>query len=194
MLIGIVGLNGSGKDAMGRYLASKYGFASVDIGQVIRDELKAMGKDYLNRNEMRDLGNSRRKEFGLGYWCSRAISSAKADDVVITSIRNQGEVAELFARGGTVVEVFADEKTRFDRTVARRTADPNAHGDVQSFAEFRKHEEIEFSNTDLSKMQMGLSIKAAQYRIDNNGTHEQLYQKIDVLLAELRAKAKPSKG
>jgi dephospho-CoA kinase len=188
MLIGIVGLNGSGKDAVGRYLASKYGFTAVDIGQVLRDDLKAMGRNYLDRKEMHNLANEGRKKFGLRYWCRRAIESTTAKDIVITSIRNPGEVDEILSRGGTIIEVFADERTRFERTRARVKADPNTHGDVKSFEQFRAMEKAEFENKDLSQQQMALTIKAAQYRIDNNGTHEDLYRKVDELLAVLKKK------
>jgi dephospho-CoA kinase len=185
MLIGIVGLNGSGKDAVGKYLAARHNFACVDIGQVIRDDLRAMGRDFLDRKEMYNLANERRKEFGLWYWCRRAIEAAGGRDVVITSIRNQGEVEEILSRGGVVVEVFAGEETRFRRTSARVKADPNMHGNIRSFDEFKAAEAAEFRNRDLSKQQLELCIKAAQYRIDNNGTFDQLYEKIEDLLAVL---------
>jgi adenylate kinase family enzyme len=39
MIVGIVGLNGSGKDTFADYIVKKYGFSHKDLGQEIRDEL-----------------------------------------------------------------------------------------------------------------------------------------------------------
>ncbi len=188
ILIGVVGLNGSGKEEFARYLVIHHGFVHKDIGQEIRDELKKMGKDFLDRNLMIELGNERRKEFGLNYWCKLAMEGKRSKDLVITSIRNQGEIDEIVTNGGVVVEVFADQKIRFERTVERVRQDPSKHGDVGSFEDFKKTEEIELRNDDPSKQQLLDCIAAAKYRINNNRTHEQLYRKVEELLAVLKEK------
>ncbi len=187
MLLGVVGLNGSGKEVVARYLVSRHGFAFRDIGQEIRDGLKAAGRDYLDRDEMVVLGNEMRKKFGNNYWCKMAIDSEKSKDVVVTSIRNPGEVREITSRGGVILEVFANQRTRFQRTVARVRENASAHGDTQSFEQFKGKEERELKNDDPSKQQMLECIAAAKYRLDNNGTIEQLYARIEELLAKMKA-------
>ena len=93
-LIGVVGLHGSGKSAFGEYLALSHNVIHKDIGQVLRDELKASGKNYLDRTEMHALANEGRKKYGLNYWCKRVLDSVKSSDLVITSIHNMGEIDE----------------------------------------------------------------------------------------------------
>jgi adenylate kinase family enzyme len=77
MIVGVVGLNGSGKDTFAEYVVKKYGFIHKDLGQEIRDELKRLGRNHLDRSEMVKLGNDRRVEFGFDYWATKAINSTK---------------------------------------------------------------------------------------------------------------------
>jgi dephospho-CoA kinase len=191
-LMGVVGLHGSGKGAFGEYLARSHNFTHKDIGQVLRDELKASGRNYLDRNEMHAMANERRTKYGRNYWCKRILDSVKSGDLVITSIHNMGEVDEIVSRGGVIVEVFADQKTRFERTVGRVRNDPSKHGDIKSFEEFKAKEEKELRNDDPSKQQLMDCINAAKYRIDNNGSLDHLHKEIEELLALLKAKGKLS--
>jgi dephospho-CoA kinase len=191
LLLGIVGLNGSGKETLAEYLVLHHNFIFNDIGQEIRDELKAAGRNHLDRDEMIRLGNEKRQKFGLDYWCKKALNSVNSKDVVITSIRNLGEVEEILSRGGVIVEVFADQKTRFDRTVERVRSNPGKHGDVGSFGEFKAREMSELRNPDPHKQQLLDCIEAAKYKVNNNGSRDQLYKGIEGLMAQLKADANP---
>jgi len=186
MLIGVVGLNGSGKDTIAKHLVERYGFSHKDFGQEIRDELKVLGKDPLDRNEMHVLANDRRKEFGNNYWALRLLKDySPKKSLVLTSIRNPAEIVEIRAHGGLIVEVFADQKVRYLRTVARVKANPLEHGDVKSFEEFKEKEARELASTDPSKQQLLKCISLAQYRLDNNSSAENLGRELDSLLNKL---------
>ncbi len=186
MILGILGLNGSGKDTVADYMVKKYGFAHEDFGQEIRDELKVLGKNHLDRNEMVVLANERRAELGGDYWAKRLIAKhPNEENLVITSIRNPVEVAFLKSKGTVLVEVFTDIKTRYARTVERVKSDPNAHGDISSFEDFKAKEERELKSMDPAKQQLLVCIESAQYRLSNNGSLEELKEKIDVLMQKL---------
>jgi dephospho-CoA kinase len=185
MLIGVVGLNGSGKDTFAKYLVDELGFAHKDLGQEIRDELKVLGRNHLDRNEMIVLGNERRQKFGYNYWCKRAIESLPPKNIIITSIRNPVEVDEIKSRGGVIVEVFADQRVRFDRTVVRVKSNLGLHGDAGSFEEFKEKEARELSNPDPSKQQLLKCISLADYRLDNNGSVAKLGKEISALFLRL---------
>jgi dephospho-CoA kinase len=184
MLIGIVGLNGAGKGEFGSYLEERYGFANKDIGQMIRDELVKLGKDPQDRIEMQKLGTDRRVEFGLNYWVLKALKSANAKNTVITSVRNPAEANEILSRGGVIVEIHAEQMLRFGRTVERLSGNPTAHGEID-LEQFKLKERLEFENKDLSKQQMRRCIEMAKYRVENNGSREELHKKIDELLKSL---------
>lgn len=185
MLIGIVGLNGSGKETVAEYLVRHYGFEHRDLGQGIRDELKMRGRDHLSRDEMRLLANEMRSKLGFSYWCKKAIDSIKSRDLVITSLRNPAEVEEIKKRNGIVVEVFADQETRFERTIARVKGDSKKHGDIKSLEDFEEKESKELRNKDPSKQQLIKCIEMAGYRLDNNGTKLYLNKQIEELLRKL---------
>ena len=185
MLIGVVGLNGSGKDTIAEFLADRHGYMHRDLGQEIRNELKRQGRNHQDRNEMISLGNEMRQKHGFNYWCRNAIESAKSRDVVITSLRNPLEVEEIKNRNGTVMEVFADQRLRFERTAERMRKNPGSHGDIKSFDVFRTMEEKELTSDDPAKQQLIKCIEMADVRIDNNGAFEQLYKEIEEALSQL---------
>ncbi|MFA6419335.1 MAG: AAA family ATPase [archaeon] len=187
MFLGIVGLNGSGKDTVAQYLVQKHNFVHEDFGQEIRDELKTLGKNYLDRIEMINLANERRAKFGHNYWAIRLLTKhPEGKNLVLTSIRNPAEIDEIKSRGGIVVEVFADIKTRYARTVDRVKNDSTAHGDVVSFEDFKRKEEMELSSTDPAKQQLLKCIAAAQYKLNNEGSQKQLEAQLEELFRKLK--------
>ncbi|MFA5125650.1 MAG: AAA family ATPase [archaeon] len=191
MLLGIVGLNGSGKDTVAKYLIDNYNFSHEDFGQEIRDELKVLGKNHLDRNEMVLLANERRTKFGFNYWAKRLLAKhSPTENLVITSIRNPAEIDEIKSSGGVIVEVFAELPTRYARTVERVKKDSSAHGDVASFEEFKLKEERELTSTDPAKQQLLKCISSAQYKINNNGSVNELGKQVEDLLEKIKGKKK----
>jgi len=184
MIVGVVGLNGSGKDTFANYVIKKYGFAHKDLGQEIRDELKKLKKNHLDRNEMIALGNERRVEHGFDYWATKAIESTPGN-LIITSVRNPKEVQKIVSSGGVLIEIVANQKTRYERTVARVKKNSDTHGDVKSFSDFKVNELKELKNRDPSKQQLTKCIKMAKYHVSNNSSIEDLHKKIDKLFKKL---------
>ncbi len=186
MLIGVVGLNGSGKDTFSDYLVEKFNFTHKDFGQEIRNELQVLGRNHLDRLEMISLGNERRKEFGADYWANRLLKDYSNDKkFVLSSVRNPTEAEKIISSGGVIVEVFASLETRFARTVERVKSDPNyKHGDIV-FEDFKNKELLELKNPDPTKQQTLKCIKMAKFRVDNNGSIEDFKKNIDGLMLKL---------
>jgi dephospho-CoA kinase len=184
MIIGVVGLNGSGKDTFAEYIVKKYKFVHKDLGQEIRDQLRRFGRNHLDRNEMISLGNERRQRYGADYWVNRAIENVRGD-MIITSIRNPAEIEKIVLCGGVVVEISANIKTRYARTVERVKTGPNTHGDIGSFEEFKGTEIKELENPDPSKQQLLKCIEMAKYHISNNLSINKLHKKTDELFKKL---------
>ncbi len=187
MLVGVVGLNGSGKDTVAIYLAEHYGFDYRDLGQEVREEVRGRNLNPLDRNVMVEIANEMRQRFGFDYWCRRVINSSKSNDLVITSLRNPAEIELIKSNGGTIFEVHAEQRMRFERTVERVRSDPSKHGDVGSFEDFVAKEERELTNADPAKQQLIKCIAMADMGLDNNGTLTSLHLQIDGAMAALRS-------
>lgn len=141
-IIGISGTNGSGKDTVGRILEEDYGYLFVSVTDIMRDELQKEGKTTAREN-MRELSAHWRKEFGLGVLIDKAVEIFKAQSeeykgLVVSSIRNVGEVERIHELGGIIVWVDADPKVRYERITNRRRSD-----DEKTFEEFIKEEQDE---------------------------------------------------
>lgn len=184
MIVGIVGLNGSGKDTFADYVVKSYGFIHKDLGQEIRDELKRLGRNHLDRSEMIKLGNDMRVKFGFDYWAIKAINNVQ-NNLIITSVRNPKEVQRIVSSGGVIIEVSTNQKTRYERTVERVKKDPKAHGDIKSFNDFKNLENKELKNIDPAKQQLLKCIKMAKHHVTNNSSKDVLYKKIDKLFKRL---------
>ncbi len=188
MLIGIVGLNGSGKDTVAQYLVDKYDFVHVDLGGEVRKELKRLGKNYKDRSEMREMGDGNRQKFGHDYWARAPLANySKKNNLVITSLRHPAEVDLIKSKDGVIVEVFADLKVRFERTLARVKASSQEHGDVGSFEEFKIKQERELKDKDPARMQIIKCLSAAQYKLDNNGSVVMLEKEIEELISKIKS-------
>ncbi len=191
ILIGVVGLNGSGKDTLANYLVSKHGFFHIDLGEEIRSELKKLGRNHLDREEMRALGNKLREEKGNDYWIQFPLKLFdKKPRLVITSLRNPAEVTALKSMGGVVFEPFADIKKRYQNTVNRVKNNPNEHGDVASFEEFKAKEDMELSDPGLFKQQNLKCIEMADYRIDSNPDLEGFLKNVEEVFKKIEAQRK----
>jgi dephospho-CoA kinase len=181
MLFGVIGLNGSGKDTVADYLVEKYSFVHYGCGQAVRDELKKQGKDYLNRENMIDLANKMRKEKGNDYWAKYIFEKFfDSQDLIISSIRNPAEINFIKSKGGKLIRVDAEQKTRFER-VSKRAEDSSKHGS-KDFEEFKRLEKIELESSDPSKQQLLACLEKADYSVDNSSSLEELYPQIDSII------------
>ncbi|MCX6803851.1 MAG: AAA family ATPase [Candidatus Diapherotrites archaeon] len=183
MLIGVVGLNGSGKDSVAQYLVEKYNFTHVDLGNEVRKELARLGRNPLDRSQMRELGDGMRRSFGHNYWAKKALEKyLPGVNFVITSLRHNAEAELIKSRGGIIIEVFANLNVRYVRTVARTKGLHDKHGDVASFEEFVFKENRELADPDPARMQITKCLSMAEYRLNNTGTVDDLHKEVDELL------------
>jgi dephospho-CoA kinase len=185
MLIGVVGLNGSGKDSVGKILVKGYGYEHKDLGQAIRDELKVLGKNILDRNEMVSLANERRKNFGNDYWVKKTLSDyVPGEKLVLTSIRNPAEAELIQHHGGIIVEVYAPIKKRFERIVERVESGEDLHGEIK-FDDFKEKEERELKSNDPSKQQLLKCIVIADKKINNSGSLKDLESEVKYFMQNI---------
>ena len=170
MRIALTGWVRSGKDSVGNYLVTRYGFTRYALGDGIRLVCRLLYPDVVAKGKPRYLYQA----VGQGMRCidtnvwikymARNIERDGLDDVVITDVRQPNEVDMLRRAGFFIVRVNADHRTRIKRMVAC--------GDVFEMADLNHDTEMHIENFDVD------------YEIFNNGDMEGLYQQINRLLKE----------
>lgn len=181
LIVGLVGKLCAGKGLTGDYLRTKYGFYVSSCSDRIREEIAKRGEE-ITREKLQEIGGLLRQEFGPQVLAERTwqdICQKGAQKAVVDSIRAIEEVEFLKNLPGFyLVGILAKPEIRFQRLKERgREADPVA------WEEFTKSEERDLR-------QDGRDIEAclatADFRIENNGTVEEFYQKIENLLGKIQ--------
>lgn len=181
LALGFVGRLHAGKGVTISYLVDKYGFYASSCSDRIREEIRREGKE-INRDNLQATAGRLRVEFGPDVLAKRTweeIQKSGLDKVAVDSIRGKEE-AEFFKKvpGFILVAIVSDPKVRFERVLAQK----RESDDPVSWDEFLKTDERDDN-------QEGRNISAcmtlADYKIDNNGTKEELYKKIDELIDKL---------
>lgn len=178
-IIAFVGLAGSGKTAAADYVSSK-GYPKVNFGTIVLDAMTAAGLEHTQENE-KPFRLDLREKNGKDYLVKQIIKqihdliSAGQYRIVVDGLYSWTEYKIMkseFPGELTVVAVVATKKQRHRRLINRPVRPLS-----QFEADQRDWSEIE----DLEK---GGPIAVADHYIMNDGTIDDLHQKIDYLLTE----------
>lgn len=184
IIIGVTGLNASGKDTFANYL-SKRSFYHISLSDILRDIAKKRNIKITRENLIK-IGNELRQKYGPSILAQLALEKANKEafgqHLVISSIRNIYELNYLERYNNFIlVAIIADIKTRYERYCK------NPHAGVMSFEEFVQLEKQEQSDRPEAQ-QLHLLIKKAKVKIINNSTLENFYKKIDKFLKDFMPK------
>lgn len=138
----------------------------------------------INRDSMFVVANELRKNFWASFIVEQLYEQARKNDknTIIESIRAVGEVETLKWKENFIFfAIDADQKTRYQRIVLR-----SWEKDKVSYDEFLLNEQREMTNTDPSKQNLSACMEMADYTFTNNGTLEDLYQQIEIVINEFR--------
>jgi len=178
MILGVSGLNASGKGEVVTYLTHR-SFYAHSLSDVLRAVLKERG-ELETRERMIELGRGLRASEGPGALAHRLSAQLHADrNYVIDSIRHPAEVAALRSAGQRfrLIWVEADERLRFERMRARARA-----GDPETLAELQRLEGRELGSPDPAAQQL-LAVRAlADDVLRNDGPLAELHEQLGRLL------------
>jgi dephospho-CoA kinase len=179
LIIGITGTLGAGKGTIVQFLTEKFHFEHYSVRAFISEEIVNRGLP-VNRDNMVLVANELRSLHSPSYIIDKLYERAISGGVnsIIESIRTVGEVESLRNKGlFFLFAVDADPLVRYERIVLR-----NSETDRISFATFIENEQREYSSDDPNRQNLKKCIELADYRFDNNGTIEALYQCVNEIL------------
>ncbi len=182
MIIGLTGRNASGKTEVSEYLKSR-GFEYHSLSDEIREEIRSRGQE-ITREILICVGNELRAKFGPGVLAERVLLRLGHErNYVVDSIRNPAEVQVLKRRKDFILlGVEADEHVRFERSRARAR-----EGAAQTLQQFMAEEERELNSDDPASQQLVATHRLADVVVNNNGSVENLHQKLEMLIPRFMA-------
>lgn len=183
IIIGITGTLGAGKGTIVEYLKEKKGFNHYSARAFIVEEIKRRGLPVV-RDNMASVANDLRQKHGAGYVAESLYDRAQKDggSCIIESIRATGEIEALRQKGELyMLAVDAEVKVRYERIYSRG----DEQSDLVSFDKFLEDEKKEMANNDPGMQNLAKCIEISDYRFDNSGTREDLYQQVDEVLEKI---------
>lgn len=177
-IIALGGTLSSGKDTVAKYLETR-GFKHFSLSDELRGMLHERDTEP-TRDNMNLLAKEVRTKNGNDYLVIRVLEKAEKGGfkkIILSSFHHPHEVERVKNLGAKFLVVDAPIELRFQRAKARERI-----GDGTTFKEFNKQEERERKSLDSGGQQLDAIISLADYRIENDGTEEELYKKVDWFL------------
>jgi dephospho-CoA kinase len=173
-LIGLTGTNGSGKGEVATFFKKK-GYECFSLSDLIREELIKRDED-VTRDNLIKTGNQLREKFGADILARLVMDKIKGK-TVIDSIRNPKEVECLRKQKNFILlSVDAPVELRYER--AKKRGRIESATNLREF--IRKEEEEMTSHKNGQQLRNCMSL--ADITLINDGTLEDLYQKLEALL------------
>jgi len=179
-IIWITGPQAAGKWEIVNYLVEKKWFAHYSVRWFLTEEIEKRWLP-LDRDSMREVANELRANYWPSYITDQLFAQAQAagKDAIIESIRAIGEVESLKKNSDFILlAVNADQKLRFERAIARKSA-----SDFVSFEKFQEQERLESENSDPSKQNINACIAMANFVVNNDWNLEELHKQLDEIIA-----------
>lgn len=181
-ILAIVGMSGSGKSVVVDYLTSK-GYPKVYFGGMIYKEMEKRGIERTEDGESEKQFREQIREQEGKDWVVRQVIAETKDlisagqkRIVLDGVYSWTEYLTLkheFPKCLTFIAVVVDKHLRYER-VAKR---PGRSFDAKAIRE-RDRSEIE-------NLEKGGPIVASDYYILNNGTIEDVNNRVDEILKEI---------
>jgi len=191
-VIGIVGPIGAGKDVVSSFLEQKYGFKTVNMGDIVREFTSKKGKK-LTRENLHKIQKEYTDKYGQGFFAQETIKRVINNwsisgelttenmtmeiRAIINGIRRMEDARipkERFGNNMLLIAVSSEQKLRYERLKARGN-----ERDPDNFESFMKQEDAEKRLFDIPKL-----MEFADVKVENNGNMEQLQKAIQTVLLE----------
>lgn len=178
LILGLIGEKLAGKDTVAEYLVARHKAVHIRHSHVLDEILALLDLPISRRNEI-DLGMGLRRVFGdgiLGKALAKRVRHTKTSLVVINGIRFTDELENARGLGAKIIYISAPEEARYARFLKRAEKADDAS---QTLEQFRSQEK------EPTEVQIPAIGQKADYKIENTGTLEELYTKVEALLHTL---------
>jgi len=180
-ILGLTGLNASGKSTVAQFLIEK-GYKYYSLSDVVREYASQKNLDH-SRENLILCGNELREKFGadvLAKIVLDKIRNEKPEKVLIDSIRNVYEIETLKNFGNfKIIGLTAPANIRFERALKRKRV-----GFETTLEDFINIEKVE-NSSDPKKQQLFKCLEMSDIVIDNNGSVEELKNKLEEVLKKI---------
>jgi len=183
IIIGITGTLGAGKGTVVEFLEKEKGFQHYSVRGYLVEEIKKKGM-VVNRDSMTSIANDLRAQHSPSYIIDELYIMAKASskNCVIESIRTPGEIESLRKKDRFYLfAVNASPDLRFQRIKSRASVTDNVDFDT-----FLANEKREMNTDDPNKQNLGKCISMADYIFENNGSVEELVNKVSKVVEKIK--------
>lgn len=182
IVIGLIGEKGSGKGTVSDYLIEKYGAVHYGTSKILRRTLEDLHIP-VTRESLTKLALLLKEGYGSSIIIDSLIEDMEkngSDIIIADGIRMDGDVEPFRKKYGEnffLVYVTADLKLRYERTKKRKQNEGEGEA---TFEQFLAEEKIP---TEAAIHKIG---KMAQFKLNNDGTTEELKAQADEMIKQLR--------
>ncbi len=178
IIIGLVGPLASGKGTVKKYLVEKYKAEDCRFSTILRDILNRANIE-ISRTNLQRVSTILRQNFGEDTLAKAIANDAKnftADVIVVDGVRREADIKFLRELPNFIlVSVEADSKIRYERMLRRNE---NKGDDLKTYEDFMKDHLAE------TEMEIPDVMNSANFKLDNNGSPENLCKQVDQLLSD----------
>lgn len=184
IIIGLIGEKGSGKGTASDYLIEKYGAVHYGTSKILRRTLEDIHVP-ITRENLTKLALVLKEGYGPSIIIDSLIQDMEKNGsnvIIADGIRMHGDVEPFRKKYGKnffLVYVTADLKLRYERTKARKQNEGEGEATLEQFLE------EEGKLTEVSIHEIG---RQADFKMNNNGTAEELKAQVDEMMKKLLKK------
>ena len=181
-IIAIVGMAGSGKTEITKYLIEKLGCPRIYFGKYTFDRIEKKGLEVNYKNE-RMIREEIRNELGMGAYAKLSLPDIENNlkeynFLILESLYSWAEykiIKKQYGDSFIVIATHAAPRVRFKRLINRIDDRP-----IKDWAEFQARD-----YTELENLEKGGPIVMADYLIVNEQSLEYLHEELDEIVNKL---------
>lgn len=174
-VICLVGPIASGKNTVSQHLSEK-GYIPYSFSSLIKDEIKSRGQE-VTRFTLNSVSNELRQR-DPAVWAKRmadSIESKNDELLIVDGARNPIELQVMKDRyNAFIIGLTADQEKRYEMLKRR-----NLQNEQITFEQFKELDDRELEQEGQFAQQVSKCLEMADVLIENNGTIEELNEKVD---------------